>query len=178
MAQIVPHKKPVEFIYRTGFTLQTLGFLALSLSADAARLDTLSSITGYALIDIGVLLSGWLLQVYMQEIRIIILISVLVGIAAQMFGAAVRIGYLIPLGLGVTFIGSAGLGGKEAYCFRLNEGWYLMPVLGLLALSLIVQQAVGYPLFITRVMLIVALAIQFSFTVRKYKMPYLAECTK
>jgi uncharacterized integral membrane protein len=176
MAQIVPHKKPVEFIYRSGFTLQTLGFLALALSTDAAKLDPVASIAGYVLIDIGVLLSGWLLQVYMREVRLIILISALVGVATQMLGVAIRIGYLIPFGLGVTFIGSAGLGGKEAYCFQLNEGWYLMPALGLLALSLIVQQTVGHPLFISKVMLIIVLAIQSSFTIRKYRMPYLAEC--
>lgn len=176
MAQIKPHTRPVEFIYRSGYTLQALGLTALLLSADASRLESASSIVGYLLISAGVLISGWLLQVYMREVRLIVLTAALIGCLLQVIGAAGGAGYLVPLGLGFVFVGSCGLGGKEAYCFRFQEGWYLMPVLALLTLALFIQNLAQHPLPMTTILLALATALQFSFTLRKYRMPYLGKC--
>jgi uncharacterized integral membrane protein len=176
MAQIKPHSKPVELIYRSGFTLQALGLSALVLSPDAARLDSAWSLAGCLLISAGVLVSGWLLQVYMAEIRLIILVSAVTGCVLQAVGATNGPDYLVPLGLGFVFVGSCGLGGKEAYCFRFQEGWYLMPVLAMLTVSLLLQNAAGRPLTVTLILLIAAAALQISFAIRKYKMPFYGKC--
>ncbi|MBE0465793.1 MAG: hypothetical protein IBX71_01030 [Candidatus Desulforudis sp.] len=176
MAQITPHSRPVELAYRSGFTLQALGLLALVISPDASRLDSAWSVIGYVLISAGVLISGWLLQVYMPEVRLIVLAGAVIGCLLQAAGAMGAGGYLIPLGLGFVFVGSCGLVGKEAYCFRFREGWYLMPVLALLTVALLVQNTLDHPMPVTSVLLILATALLFSFTIRKYKMPFYGKC--
>jgi uncharacterized integral membrane protein len=176
MAELKPHSKPVEFIYRSGFPLQGLGLLALLLAPDAARLDSVWSAAGYLLIGTGVLLSGWLLQVYMPEVRLIVLGGAVTGCLLIVAAAFTGPEYLAPLGLGFVFVGSCGLGGKEAYCFRLKEGWYLMPVLVMLAVALLLQSAAGSPLVVTTILLALAAALQFSFSIRKYRMSYYGKC--
>jgi uncharacterized integral membrane protein len=176
MAQIKPHKKSTELIYRSGFTLQALGLLVLLFAPDASRLDSVWSITGYLLINAGVLISSWLLQVYMPEVRLIVLFSAVTGCLLQVVGMVSAIDYLVPLGLGFVFVGTCGLVGKEAYCFRFKEGWYLMPVLAMLTVSLLLQSAARHSLPTTIILLALATALLLSFTFRKYKMSYYGGC--
>lgn len=146
--QITPHSKPAEFLYRTGFGLQALGLAALLFSQ-----NPLWCAAGYTLINAGVLLSGWLLQVYIREIRAFVLMVTVIGCLLQV----------------------AGIAGKEAFCYRFREGWYLMPVLALVIIAFLVQYATDFTLA-SQVSLAVALALQLSLTVRKFRMPYAAAC--
>ncbi|MBE0467264.1 MAG: hypothetical protein IBX71_08615 [Candidatus Desulforudis sp.] len=146
MARIKPHTRPVELLYRSGFAVQALGLSALVLSPDASRLNSAWSLAGCLLISAGVLVSGWLLQVYTPEVRLIILVSAAAGYVLQAAGTVSGPDYLVPLGLGFVFVGACGLVGKEAYCFRFREGWYLMPVLAVTTVSLLFQNAADHPL--------------------------------
>lgn len=180
--QITPHRKSTEFLYRTGFGMQALGLAALLFSQ-----NPLWCAAGYTLINFGVLLSGWLLQVYIREIRVFILAVTVIGCLIQVAGIAgvatvmlatgelSPIKYLIPIGLGFVFAGACGIAGKEAFCYRFQEGWYLMPVLALVIIAFLVQYATGFTLA-SQVTLAVALALQLSLTVRKFRLPYAAAC--
>jgi len=176
VAGMKTHRRPVEIVYRSGYVLQTLGVLALFLAYDSARLDSILSVAGYFLIAAGVLISGWLLQVYMREVRIIVLVAAVAGIALQITGVVTGATHLVPLGLGFVFVGSCGLVGKEAYCFRFKEGWWLMPVLAVLTLALYIQHTVGHPTLAVQIVSAIALALFASFTIRKFKMPYYGGC--
>ncbi|MBE0467806.1 MAG: hypothetical protein IBX71_11375 [Candidatus Desulforudis sp.] len=176
--ELTPHPKPVEFAYRTGFALQTLGYLMLLISQ-----GPLWCATGYTLLNAGVLLSGWLLQVYMSEIRTFVLVAAITGCLLQLtgifgvliVGAIWDIKYLIPIGLGFVLAGALGIAGKEAFCYRLREGWYLMPVLPLMIAAFLVQYATGFAPA-SQVLIAAAFGLQLSFTVRKFKMPFAAAC--
>ncbi len=176
MAGLKPHRRPVEIVYRSGYVLQTLGLLALFLARDSSRLDSIASVAGYFLITAGVLVSGWLLQVYMREVKVIVLAAAAAGVALQVTGIATGATHLIPLGLGFIFVGSCGLVGKEAYCFRFKEGWWLMPVLAVLTLALYIQHGAGHPTLAVLIATAIALALFASFTIRKFKMPYYGGC--
>jgi uncharacterized integral membrane protein len=178
MAKMPPHSKPIEFIYRSGYPLQALGFLVLLASSNPSSFKFAATIVGYILIDAGILISAILLQVYMARIKHIVLSGLIVGIILQLAGVFSGISFFIPLGLGVAFIGAAGLGGKEAYCFSLKEGYLMTPILAVLAILLVLQVFLPYIVIFVRLVVLVTVLNHLSFSIRKYRKPYLGGCEK
>ena len=85
---------------------------------------------GIMLFNVGALLSGIYLLVWISWIKRIILGSILIGIPLQVWGGlyapeqyAVRV---IIVGIGLVCVGAGGMVGKEAYCFAYREGWMLL----------------------------------------------------
>jgi len=116
-----------DISYRTGLVLQVLGAAVL------AVLYPLASpfyTTGIMLFEIGVLLSAIYLLVWMSWVKKIILGLVLIGLMLQVAGYFVApeqyAGPVLIAGIGFVCAGTAGMVGKEAYCFGYREGWLLM----------------------------------------------------
>lgn len=172
------HSKPVEVLYRSGYLVQTLGFIVLLISPSPSKLTSVFTFAGVALIDVGILISGILLQVYNPKIKRIVLVSIVAGIIIQKAGFLFGIPVLVPLGLGVAFIGAAGLGGKEAYCFALKEGWLMTPILAVLALLLITNIFITSLVLFIKAVLIITVLDYLSFSIRKLRKPYLGVCER
>jgi uncharacterized integral membrane protein len=116
-----------DIYYRSGLVLQVLG------AAILAVLYPLRSpfySVGIMLFQLGVLLSGIYLLVWMSWIKKMVLGAVLTGIPLQVYGALYAppefAGAVILTGIGLVCVGAAGIAGKEAYCFAYREGWILM----------------------------------------------------
>ena len=178
MAKMPPHSKPVEFLYRSGYAVQAVGFLVLLASANPSSFNLILTIAGYALIDLGIFISGILLQVYDRRVKIIILSAYFIGLALQKIGFLAGLWWLGPLGLGIAFIAAAGLGGKEAYCFAINEGWLMTPLLAILAITLFVHGFKPMPLIFLRLIIAVVALDYVSFSIKKFRKPFLSGCEK
>jgi uncharacterized integral membrane protein len=178
MAKMAPHSKPVEVLYRTGYLIQIFGFIFLFAAYQFVKLNLFFSIIGYVCVNLGIFISALLIQVYMRQIKQIIFAGLFVGILLQIIGLFSGIQVLVPLGLGFTFIAAAGLGGKEAYCFAINEGWLMTLVLSVLAMVLIINSYEALsPLFI-KLILAITVIDYLSFTIKKYRKPYLGSCER
>ena len=116
-----------DISYRSGLVLQVLGAAVL------AVLYPLASpfyTAGIMLFEIGVLLSAIYLLVWMSWVKKFILGLVLIGLMLQVAGYFVApeqyAGPVLIAGIGFVCAGTAGMVGKEAYCFGYREGWLLM----------------------------------------------------
>ena len=116
-----------DISYRTGLVLQVLGAGVLAV---LYPLENPFYTMGIMLFEIGVLLSAVYLLVWMAWVKKIILGSVVFGLVLQVAGyfAAPEqyAGSVMIAGIGLVCVGSAGMAGKEAYCFGYREGWMLM----------------------------------------------------
>lgn len=157
--------------YRTGLVLQTLG---AGLLAVLYPLESPFYTAGIMLFELGVLLSAVFLRVWIKQIKTVILLSVMAGLAFQIFGVlfapAEYAAEMIIGGIGLVCIGSSGIVGKEAYCFGYQEGWLLtligFPVMTMVNLFLreeIVFNALGFS---------AVFLLLLSFTGRKLKQPF------
>ena len=113
--------------YRAGMVLQVLG------AGSIAVLYPIGSpfySAGIMVFELGVLLSGIYLLVWISWIRKLLLGAVLAGIPLQVVGLLYAppqyAGSVIIAGIGLVCVGAAGMAGKEAYCFAWREGWVLM----------------------------------------------------
>jgi len=164
-----------DISYRTGLVLQVLGAGAL------AVLYPLASpfySAGIMLFDLGVLLSAVHLLVWMSWIKKIILGSVLIGIPLQVIGLQMAppeyAGSVILIGIGLVCVGSAGMVGKEAYCFAYREGWVLLwsyPVVIIVNLVARENRVINSLAFSAVFLLLLSL------TGKKLKQPLLSKCT-
>jgi len=164
-----------DISYRAGLVLQALGAGVLAVLYPMA--SPFYS-TGIMLFDLGVLLSALYLLVWMTWVRKIILGAVLIGIPVQIIGLQIvpplYAGTVILIGIGLVCIGSAGMAGKEAYCFGYREGWVLMwtlPVLivvNLFARENQVFNSLGFS---------ASFIMLLSLFGKKLKQPLLSTCT-
>jgi uncharacterized integral membrane protein len=164
-----------DISYRAGLVLQALGAGVLAVLYPMA--SPFYS-TGIMLFDLGVLLSALYLLVWMTWVRKIILGAVLIGIPVQIIGLQIvpplYAGTVILIGIGLVCIGSAGMAGKEAYCFGYREGWVLMwtfPVLivvNLFARENQIFNALGFS---------ASFIMLLSLFGKKLKQPLLSTCT-
>ncbi len=122
---------------------------------------------GVGLWDAGVLGSALTILIWDRKVKRIIVTSAVVGIVVQLLALFLPLsGFLLPLGAGITAIGAAGISGKEAHCFAIREGWWLIPVYAFTALTFLFQLfAAG------RLLLAVTAILATSFTVRKLLLP-------
>jgi uncharacterized integral membrane protein len=164
-----------DISYRTGLVMQVFG------SALLAVLYPLGSpfyTVGVLVFEAGVLLSALHLLVWMSWIKRIVVAFVLAGIALQVFGLYALeeyAGSIIIGGIGIVCIASAGMAGKEAYCFKYREGWLLM-LLGFPIMVLVnllgkenhVLNSIGFSMLFL---------LLLSLTGRKLKEPLLPKCS-
>ncbi len=115
--------------YRTGLVLQVVGAAVLAV---LYPLENPFYTAGIMLFELGVLLSAVYLLVWMPWVKKIILGAVLFGLVLQvvayLVGPEQYAGSAIIAGIGFVCAGSAGMVGKEAYCFGYREGWLLMMI--------------------------------------------------
>jgi uncharacterized integral membrane protein len=164
-----------DISYRTGLVLQVLG---AGLLAVFYPMGSPFYSAGIMLFDLGALLSGIYLLVWMSWVKKIILGSIIIGVPLQVLGLVLAppqyAGTVILAGIGLVCVGAAGIAGKEAYCFAYREGWILMwlfPVLiivNLVARENRVFNALGFSAIFLMLL---------SLTGKKLKQPLLSKCT-
>jgi uncharacterized integral membrane protein len=164
-----------DISYRAGLVTQVFGSALLAV---LYPLDSPFYTVGVLIFETGVLLSALYLLVWMPWIKIIVLAFVFVGIALQVFGLYALeeyAGSIIIGGIGIVCTASAGMAGKEAYCFKYREGWLLM-LLGFPSMVLAnllckesrVFNSIGFSLLFL---------LLLSLTGRKLKEPLLPKCS-
>jgi hypothetical protein len=137
--------------------------------------------SGYTLVNLGVLVSGWLLPAPLRPLRTPVLGLAVAGCVLQLTtvtwvpltGEITNVKYLIPAGLALVFAGACTVAAGIARRHRLPEARLLPPVLALLIISILYLYATGAAAP-ARVMLALALVVQLSLTVRNYHIPYTA----
>jgi uncharacterized integral membrane protein len=115
-----------DISYRAGLILQSLGAAVVAV---LYPLENPFYTAGIMIFEAGVLASAIYLLVWMTWVKKVILGSVVTGIALQALGFCApeqHAGTVIIAGIGLVCAGSAGMAGKEAYCFGYREGWMLM----------------------------------------------------
>lgn len=170
------YPRSYDVTYRIGYVLQSLGAVML---AAMYYLKTGHLRVPLFIFEAGIALSSLYLLVWKAEIKKFILRMTFIGIALQVISMFIHplIGVyartIFFFGLGLTLIGGAGLVGKEAYCFRFNEGWLLLLIypVGL------IPNLFGFAGrdFNLAVLAIIAV-LQLSFLRRKFSQPLLKHC--
>ena len=164
-----------DIAYRAGLVLQALGAGVLAV---LYPMENPHYSAGIMLFDLGVLLSGIYLLVWISWVKKIILGAVLIGIPVQVIGLQLAppqyAGSVILIGIGLVCIGSAGMAGKEAYCFAYREGWALMWTFPVLIITNLVarENRIFNALGFSAVFLML-----LSLAGKKLKQPLLSKCT-
>ncbi len=172
----IHYPRSYDITYRTGYVLQSLGALGFTI---LLYLGSTLWLIPLALFDAGIALSSLFLLVWRAEIKRFILRMTFAGIALQLisiFMQSVDSFYaekIFVIGLGFTLAGGAGLVGKEAFCFRFNEGWALLAIYPVV----IIPRLFGYsePQFYLVASAVITL-LQLSFLRRKLGQPILKKC--
>ncbi|BCB96358.1 hypothetical protein JZK55_12800 [Dissulfurispira thermophila] len=170
------YPRKYDITYRVGYILQSIGALGfVILYALESRLQTIPLI----IFESGIALSSVFLLVWKAEIKRFILRMTFVGIALQISSIFINSinGFyaekMFLLGLGFALVGGAGLVGKEAYCFRFNEGWLLLMIYPLAVIpNLFGFASYSYNLIVSAVIAV----LQISFLRRKLSQPLLKKC--
>ncbi|MCL4457723.1 MAG: DUF2301 domain-containing membrane protein [Nitrospirae bacterium] len=170
------YPRKYDITYRVGYVLQTIGAIGfVVLYALQSKLQVIP----FAIFNAGIALSSMYLLVWKAEIKRFILRMTFAGIALQISSVFIQplnafyAGKMFFLGLGLTLTGGAGLVGKEAYCFRFNEGWLLLMVYPLAVIpNLFGVSGYNYNLIVSAVITI----LQILFLRRKLSQPLLKHC--
>ncbi|MFA5353413.1 MAG: DUF2301 domain-containing membrane protein [Thermodesulfovibrionales bacterium] len=172
----IHYPRSYDITYRTGYVLQSLGAVGFAV---LFGMGSALQVIPLALFDAGIALSSLYLLVWKAEIKRFILSMTFGGIALQIISLFVQShdGFfgekIFLLGLAFTLAGGAGLVGKEAFCFRFNEGWALLAIYPLV----IIPRLFGYrdPDFFLVAAGVIAV-LQLSFLRRKLGQPLLKKC--
>jgi uncharacterized integral membrane protein len=170
------YPRKYDITYRIGYVLQTIGAIGFAvLYGLQSKLQAIP----FVIFNAGIALSSMYLLVWKAEIKRFILRMTFAGIALQISSIFVNpidafyAGKMFFLGMGLTLAGGAGLVGKEAYCFRFNEGWFLLMIYPLAVIpNLFGFASYKYNLGISAVIAI----LQISFLRRKLSQPLLKKC--
>jgi uncharacterized integral membrane protein len=114
-----------DISYRAGLVLQSLG---AAVAAVLYPLENPFYTAGIMIFEAGVLASAIYLLVWMPWAKKVILGLVVIGITLQVLGFYAPeqyAGTVMIAGIGLVCAASAGMAGKEAYCFGYREGWLL-----------------------------------------------------
>lgn len=170
------YPRSYDIAYRIGYVLQSAGSVGFAV---LYWLGSKLAVIPFAIFIAGIALSSLYLLVWKAEIKKFILRMTFGGIALQiisLFITPINAFYaekLFFLGLGLTLAGGAGLVGKEAYCFRFNEGWLLLMVYPLAVIpNLFGLAGHDYNLAISSLIAM----LQISFLRRKLSQPLLKSC--
>jgi uncharacterized integral membrane protein len=170
------YPRKYDIAYRVGYVLQSIGALGFVI---LYGLQSNLQIIPLVIFNSGIALSSIYLLVWMAQIKRFILIMTFFGIALQIISIFINpiIAFysekIFFLGLGLTLIGGAGIVGKEAYCFRFNEGWLLLIVYPLA----IIPNLFGFASYNYNLVFAAIIAVlQLSFLKRKLSQPLLKKC--
>jgi uncharacterized integral membrane protein len=170
------YPRSYDITYRIGYVLQSLGSVSFAVMYG---LQSSLWMIPMAIFEAGIILCALYLLVWKAEIKRFIKKMVFAGAAVQIlsffiYSNNVFYGHILFfVGLGFVLIGGAGLVGKEAYCFRFNEGWILLIVYPLaIILNLFGVASFHYNLVVSSVIAI----LQISFLRRKLSQPLLKKC--
>ncbi|MDH4161096.1 MAG: DUF2301 domain-containing membrane protein [Nitrospirota bacterium] len=165
-------RKKNAIAYRTGLVLQAVG---------AGILAVLYPIShpfytiGIMIFELGALIAGFNLIVWITWVKKIILGAIITGLFVQVIGlyfvAAENALTVALLGIGLVCFGTAGIAGKEAYCFALREGWVLMWLYPLVALMNLLGKM---PRMFNAIMFSLHFLLLVSLVSRKMKQPLLS----
>jgi uncharacterized integral membrane protein len=172
----IHYPRSYDITYRIGYVLQTLGAIGFAI---LYGLHSKWHILSLIIFEAGIALSALFLLVWKAEIKRFILRMTLAGIALQiisLFIQPINAFYsekMFFTGLALTLVGGAGLVGKEAYCFRFNEGWLLLMIYPLAVIpNLFGLSSYKYNLIISAIIAI----LQISFLRKKFSQPLLKHC--
>jgi uncharacterized integral membrane protein len=170
------YPRKYDIAYRVGYVLQSIGAIGFVV---LYGLQSNLQIIPLVIFNSGIALSSIYLLVWMAQIKRFILIMTFFGIALQIISifinpiSAFYSEKIFFLGLGFTLIGGAGIVGKEAYCFRFNEGWLLLIVYPLA----IIPNLFGFASYNYNLVFAAIIAVlQLSFLRRKLLQPLLKKC--
>jgi uncharacterized integral membrane protein len=170
------YPRKYDITYRIGYVLQSLGALGFFiLYALGSKLQVIP----FIIFESGIALSSIFLLVWKVEIKKFILRMTFAGIALQISSIFIQplnafyAEKMFFLGLGLTLAGGAGLVGKEAYCFRFNEGWLLLMIYPLVVIpNLLGFSSYKYNLVISGIITV----LQISFLRKKLSQSLLKKC--
>ncbi|MDI6800913.1 MAG: DUF2301 domain-containing membrane protein [Thermodesulfovibrionales bacterium] len=172
----IHYPRSYDITYRIGYILQTIGALGFVV---LYGLQSKWHIIPLIIFEAGIALSSLFLLVWKAEIKRFILRMTFAGIALQIisiFIQPINAFYsekIFFIGLSLTLAGGAGLVGKEAYCFRFNEGWLLLMIYPLAVIPNIFGFAsYKYNFIVSSIIAI----LQLSFLRRKFSQPLLKHC--
>jgi len=167
------YPRSYDITYRIGYVLQTIGAIGFVI---LYALHSKLQLAPLLIFESGITLSSLYLLVWKREIKKFILWMTFAGLAVQ----AVSLFINAPLsekifftGFGLALVGGAGLVGKEAYCFRFNEGWLLLMIYPLAVIpNLFGIAGFKYNLVISTIIAV----LQLSFLRKKFSQPLLKSC--
>ncbi len=122
LASVISYGRRQDLSYRSGMVLQVVG---AGILAVLYPMGNPFYSAGIMVFDLGVLLSGIFLLVWMSLIKRFVLGAILVGIPLQIAGLYAPpeyAGTIIITGIGLVCAAAAAMAGKEAYCFGWREG--------------------------------------------------------
>lgn len=170
------YPRSYDITYRTGYVLQSIGAIGFAI---LYGLQSKLQIIPLVMFNTGIALSSMYLLVWKAEIKRFILRMTFAGIALQISSIFINSinGFyaekMFLLGLGFTLVGGAGLVGKEAYCFRFNEGWLLLMIYPLAVIPNLFGFAhYKYNLIVSAIIAV----LQVLFLRKKLSQPLLKKC--
>ncbi len=170
------YPRKYDITYRVGYVLQTIGAIGFVI---LYYLQSELQVIPFVIFNAGIALSSMYLLVWKAEIKKFILMMSFWGIAAQIISifinpiSALFSEKLFFLGLGLTLAGGAGLVGKEAYCFRFNEGWLLLMAYPLA----VIPNLFGFAQYKYNLVISAIIAVlQILFLRKKLSQPLLKKC--
>lgn len=170
------YPRKYDITYRIGYVLQSIGAIGFVI---LYGLQSKLQIIPLVAFNSGIALSSIFLLVWKAEIKRFILRMTFAGIAFQIISVFIHpinafySEKLFFLGMGLTLAGGAGLVGKEAYCFRFNEGWLLLIIYPLAVIpNLFGFASHKYNLVVSGIIAI----LQLSFLRKKFSQPLLKKC--
>ena len=155
-------------IYRMFLLLMPVGILLVAVGQLAGA--PVWRLGGVALWDLGLLGAAYMLMVWDQRVKQVILGAAVVGVLLQLAAMAGDAAVLVPLGAGVAAVGASGIAKKEDFCFNIWQGRVLPWGYALAVLVFLFGLARRSPLAGDAVMLLL-LYLAASFTWRKLRLP-------
>lgn len=167
------YPRSYDITYRIGYVLQSIGAIGFAI---LYALHSGLQIIPFLIFESGIALSSLFLLVWKREIKKFILWMTFIGLTAQAISIFISAPFsekIFFTGFGLTLVGGAGLVGKEAYCFRFNEGWLLLMIYPLAVIPNLFSIAdFKYNLVISMIIAI----LQLSFLRKKISQPLLKSC--
>jgi len=170
------YPRSYDIAYRIGYVLQSIGVVVFAI---LYGLSSSLFIMPLIIFNLGIAISSVFLLVWKAEIKKFILRMTFGGIALQIISIFINpinafyAEKCFFLGLGLTLAGGAGLVGKEAYCFRFNEGWLLLIIYPLS----VIPNLFGFSSYKYNLGASIIIAIlQLSFLRKKLSQPLLKKC--
>jgi|GEM_PF-3569676 uncharacterized integral membrane protein len=105
-----------ERVFRIGLLIASISILLMNINNNAVYIFMLASLS-----------LAWTFYTFIPFIHKLVKIVTTLGLVLYLLSNFTSISILSLLGLGGIMLGLSIIGGKEAFCYRFNEGWILGP---------------------------------------------------